>query len=94
MLDAPGRLLLAVVSLLFLCCAVYAVGYLRHRGERANRVFCACLLAFLGTMSLVTWSHHLGLMWVGDRGDHPGHRAADLLQPHAALASRRPGSTC
>jgi hydrogenase-4 component F len=64
-LDAPGRLLLALISLLFLCCAVYSVGYLRYRVERANRRFCACLLAALGTMSLVAFSQHLGLLWVG-----------------------------
>ncbi len=64
-LDAPGRLLLAVVSLLFLCCAVYSIGYLRYRVERANRRFCACLLVVLGTMSLVAYSQHLGLLWVG-----------------------------
>ncbi len=64
-LDAPGRLLLGVISVLFLCCAVYSVGYLRYRVERANRRFCACLLAALGTMSLVAYSQHLGLLWVG-----------------------------
>ena len=64
-LDAPGRLLLAVVSLLFLCCAVYSVGYLRYRVERANRRFCSCILAALGMMSLVAYAQHLGLLWVG-----------------------------
>lgn len=64
-LDAPGRLLLGVISALFLCCAFYSVGYLRYRVERANRRFCACLLAALGTMSLVAFSQHLGLLWVG-----------------------------
>ena len=28
-------------------------------------MFCVCLLAFAGAMSLVAWSDHLGLMWVG-----------------------------
>jgi len=64
-LDAPGRLLLGLVSLLFLVCAIYSVGYLRYRVERANRRFCACLLVVLGTMSLVAYSQHLGLLWVG-----------------------------
>lgn len=64
-LDPPGRIILLQVSVMYVLCAFYAVGYLRHREERSNRVFCVCLLAFLGAMSLVTWSHHLGLMWVG-----------------------------
>jgi hydrogenase-4 component F len=64
-LDAPGRLLLAIVSLLFLACAVYSMGYLRYRVERANRRFCACMLAALATMSLVAYAQHLALMWIG-----------------------------
>lgn len=64
-LDPPGRIVLLLVSGLFFFCSIYTVGYLRFRKERSNRVFCACLLAFLGCVSLVTWSNHLGLMWVG-----------------------------
>ncbi len=63
-LDPPGRIVLLLVSTLFMLCSFYAVGYLGHRQERSNRVFCTCLLSFLGLMSLVSWSHHLGLMWV------------------------------
>ena len=67
-LDPIGKLILLMISILFFFCSFYAVGYLRHREERDNRVFCACLIAFLGPMSLVTWSHHLGLMWVAIEG--------------------------
>jgi hydrogenase-4 component F len=63
-LDPPARIVLLVISMLFFFCSFYTVSYLRHRQERSNRVFCACFLGFLGIMSLVTWSHHLGLMWV------------------------------
>jgi len=63
-LDPPGRLVLALVSGLFCFCSFYTVGYLRHRQERPNRIFCACLCLFLGVLTLVTWAHHLGLMWV------------------------------
>ena len=63
-LDPAGRLVLLLVSVLFFVCSLYTVGYLKYRAERSNRVFCGCLLASLGTMSLVTWSHHLGVMWV------------------------------
>lgn len=64
-LDAPGRLVLLTTSVLFFLCSLYAVGYLSYRVERGIRVFCACLLALLGVMNLIVWSHHLGLMWVG-----------------------------
>ncbi len=63
-LDPAGQLVLMLVSVLFALCAFYTVGYLRHHPDRPNRIFCACLLAFLGTMGLIAWSHHLGLMWV------------------------------
>jgi hydrogenase-4 component F len=64
-LDAPGRLVLVLISVLFLACAVYSVGYLGYRVERANRRFCSCMLAALGTLSLVAYAQHLGLLWVG-----------------------------
>lgn len=63
-IDPPGRIVLLLVSTLFAVCSFYAVGYLRLRRDRPNRVFCACLLAFLGLMTFITWSNHLGLMWV------------------------------
>jgi len=51
-------------SVLFFFCSIYCVGYLRYRRERSNRIFVACLLAFLGVMSIVAWAQHIGLMWV------------------------------
>ncbi|MDA1053730.1 MAG: proton-conducting transporter membrane subunit [Planctomycetota bacterium] len=63
-IDPLSRLFIAVVSLVFFLCSLYAPAYLRARDERPNRVMCVCLLSFLGMMSLVTMSHHLGLMWV------------------------------
>jgi hydrogenase-4 component F len=64
MLDPPGRLVLLLVSTLFAVVSVYGVGYLRERSERPNRIFCACLMLFLGMMTFIVWAHHLGLMWV------------------------------
>lgn len=63
-LDPIGKLFLGVETVLFLACAVYSVGYLAHRQERSNRVLCMALLVCLSAMSLVTISHHLGLLWV------------------------------
>lgn len=63
-LDPAGKPVLLLVSFLFLMVSFYIVGYLRYRSERPNRIFCACLLACLGTLTLVTWSNHLGVMWV------------------------------
>src|SRR4051794_7655972 len=46
-LDALGRLILAVMSVIFLLCSCYSIGYLRVRSERPNRIFCIVLLVFL-----------------------------------------------
>lgn len=63
-LDPPGRLVLLLLSVLFLICSFYSVGYLRQRQELSNRIFCVCLLLFLAMTTLVVCSMHLGLMWV------------------------------
>ncbi len=63
-LDAPARLVLPGVSLLFFLCSIYAVGYLKEHSQRSNRGFCSSMLAFLSMMSLVAYARHLGLMWV------------------------------
>lgn len=64
LLDALGKLVLGLLSVLFFICALYAPTYLSLRSDRPNRVFCANLFASLAMMTLVTLSHHLGLMWV------------------------------
>lgn len=63
-LDALGSLGLVLVSIVFLVCAVYSIGYLRVRSERPNRVFCTVLLVFLAMTSLLMLSQHLTVMWV------------------------------
>ncbi len=63
-IDPLSRLFVGFVSLLFFLCAIYAPAYLRARQNRDNRVLCSCLLLTLGMMTLVTLSHHLGLMWI------------------------------
>lgn len=63
-LDPLGKVILIPTSVLFMICAVYAVGYLAYRQERSNRVLCMGLLACLSAMTLVTVAHHLGLMWL------------------------------
>jgi hydrogenase-4 component F len=64
-LDAPGRVVLLAVTVLFAATTATAPSYLRARAERPNRVFCTCALLVLGALSLVAWSRHVGLTWVG-----------------------------
>ncbi len=63
-LDPLGKVVLVSITLLFLACASYSVGYLAYRQERSNRVLCMGLMVCLSAMTLVTVSHHLGLLWV------------------------------
>lgn len=63
-LDALGRFILFVVSLLYTACSFYALGYFRSHADWENRVFITALLAFLGAMTLAAVSRHLGLLWV------------------------------
>ncbi len=64
-MDPPGKLVLLLISTLFLICAIYIVGYLRYRTERSNRVLIPCLLIFAAGATLVTCAQQLGLMWIG-----------------------------
>ena len=77
-LDDVGLLFLGITSLLFSGAAIYTFGYLKAEGGHSrkdieehfffknshNAVFVGCMLFFLATMTLVTVSRHLGLMWV------------------------------
>ncbi|MDE2008609.1 MAG: hydrogenase [Candidatus Omnitrophica bacterium] len=62
-LDVLGKLILTVISILFAAVSVYLWGYLKN--ERAcNRIFTGCLLLLLSSMTLVSVSAHMGLLWV------------------------------
>ena len=65
-LDEIGILFLSITSLLFLCCAIYGIAYLKHETQspRKAAVTISCLLFFLATMTLVIVSQHLELLWV------------------------------
>jgi hydrogenase-4 component F len=78
-IDAISLLFLGITSLLFLAASVYSVGSLRQEsrspkpdlpdgstvGHGSEAIFTGCLLLFLSSMTLVTVSRHLGLVWVG-----------------------------
>ncbi|MBI4082513.1 MAG: hydrogenase [Candidatus Lambdaproteobacteria bacterium] len=64
LLDPLGKVVLPTVSVLFFCSALYAPAYLRLRDDRPNRAFVTSLLLLLATMSLISVSQHVGLMWV------------------------------
>lgn len=63
-LDPIGRIALAFTTILFAACALYLPGYMAQRAGKRNSIFCCCVLAFQGVLTLVTMAHHLGLLWV------------------------------
>jgi hydrogenase-4 component F len=66
-LDAAGLVFLSLASLLFLVSSLYGLSYMAHerpRGALPRRVYDACLLFFLASMTLVVTSNHIGLLWV------------------------------
>ncbi|MFH1076394.1 MAG: proton-conducting transporter membrane subunit [Pseudomonadota bacterium] len=77
-MDAISLWFLSITSMLFLATSVYALGFLarEQRGKRldfeedflfanaSETAFTGCLLLFLSTMTLVTVSRHVGLLWV------------------------------
>ena len=63
-LDPFGRIILSVLSVLFLSVACYVPGYVGNEEGRSNHVFTGCLLFLLFSMTLVTVSRHFGLFWV------------------------------
>jgi hydrogenase-4 component F len=64
-LDALGQLVLLVVSVLFLAIAVYSSNYFTDEEIASNRMFFPCMLFFLGAITVVTTSRHMGLLWIG-----------------------------
>jgi hydrogenase-4 component F len=76
-MDALGLLFLTITSVLFLAASFYAVDYLNSNdhpydeeegsmvSNAPDATFIGCVLFFLSAMTLVTASHHFGLMWIG-----------------------------
>jgi hydrogenase-4 component F len=62
-LDPLAHLFVTLISLLFLATSIYFVGY-HQQALLSQRVFLACMLALLTTLTLVCASQHLGLLWV------------------------------
>ncbi len=62
--DALSQMVLSLVSVLFFVIAIYLIGYLKEKRRRSNGIFLGCLLCLLSSMTLVTMSRHMGLLWI------------------------------
>lgn len=63
-ITPEGLLSLIVISLLFFLIAIYTVGYLEKAKLKSEPVFCGSMLLFLSTMTMVTLSDHIMVMWI------------------------------
>jgi len=63
-ISPEGLLSLLVISLLFFLIAFYTLEYLKRVEIRSERVFCGSMQLFLATMTMVTVSDHIMVMWI------------------------------
>lgn len=59
-----GLLSLLVISLLFFLIAIYTIAYLKASIVQRETIFTGSMLLFLSTMTMVTLSDHIMVMWI------------------------------
>ncbi|MDA3895567.1 MAG: proton-conducting transporter membrane subunit [Desulfobacteraceae bacterium] len=59
-----GLLSLIVISLLFFLISIYVTEYLREADISSENIFIGSMLLFLSTMTMVTLSDHIMVMWI------------------------------
>ena len=59
-----GLLSLLVISLLFFLISIYTTGYLKAADIQRENIFTGSMLLFLSTMTMVTLSDHIMVMWI------------------------------
>nr|WP_321404321.1 proton-conducting transporter membrane subunit [uncultured Desulfobacter sp.] len=80
-----GMLSLLVISLLFFLISIYTVGYLRESKVQSEGIFTGSMLVFLGTMTMVTLSDHIMVMWIAIEATTLA--SAPLIYTHRSAAS-------
>jgi hydrogenase-4 component F len=63
-LSPEGLLSLIVISLLFFLISIYTAEYLKSSHIQHENIFIGSLLLFLSTMTMVTLSDHIMVMWI------------------------------
>ncbi len=59
-----GLLSLLVISLLFFLIGIYTIAYLKESQVQRENIFTGSMLLFLSTMTMVTLSDHIMVMWI------------------------------
>ncbi len=63
-ITPEGLLSLIVISLLFLLISIYSSSYLEKSEIQSERMFTGSMMLFLSTMTMVTMSDHIMVMWI------------------------------
>ncbi len=80
-----GLLSLLVISLLFFLISIYAAAYLKAANIQAEHVFIGSMMLFLSTMTMVTLSDHIMVMWIAIEATTLA--SAPLIYTHRSAAS-------
>jgi hydrogenase-4 component F len=84
-ITSEGLLSLLVISLLFLLISVYTVAYLKQAAIQAENIFTGAMLLFLATMTMVTLSDHIMILWIAIEATTLA--SAPLIYTHRSAAS-------
>jgi hydrogenase-4 component F len=83
--SPEGLLSLLVISLLFFLISIYTIGYLKASNIESEHIFTGSMLLFLSTMTLVTLSDHIMVMWIAIEATTLA--SAPLIYTHRTSAS-------
>ena len=84
-ITPEGLLSLLVISLLFFLISIYTTGYLKAAEIRSEPIFTGSMLLFLSTMTMVTLSDHIMVMWIAIEATTLA--SAPLIYTHRSSAS-------
>ncbi len=84
-LSPEGLLSLLVISLLFFLIAIYTMAYLKAADIRSEHIFTGSMLLFLATMTMVTLSDHIMVMWIAIEATTLA--SAPLIYTHRSAAA-------
>jgi hydrogenase-4 component F len=84
-ISPEGLLSLLVISLLFFLISIYTTGYLKRSEITSEHIFTSAMLLFLATMTMVTISDHIMVMWIAIEATTLA--SAPLIYTHRSGAS-------
>ncbi len=84
-ITPEGLLSLLVISLLFFMISIYTTGYLKAAKIKSENIFTGSMLLFLSTMTMVTLSDHIMVMWIAIEATTLA--SAPLIYTHRSSAS-------